>query len=315
MGSCLTVLLPVLNAMPYLPEALASLEAQTFRDFEVCLWDNGSADGSVEEARRWIPGRLPGRVVTERPLPLHKCLATMVEEARTEFVARMDGDDVSMPQRFEWQIAALLGDSGLGIVGGRCPLIDMEGRDLDSSHPCPLTHEDIISEMMVRSALTHPALMFRRAAILEAGNYARPKPVEDLDLYFRMSGICRFRNLDRVVLNYRIQPNSICQLDLEGQQRQVVEVVAQYAEKIYGLGREAYSRLRNKESFCSAVPMLRSASYRCGGDAGRFRRIASSESFLFSARCFTRSGDWVSKAVYRVIGAMAERNVMREELQ
>jgi hypothetical protein len=41
----LTVLLPILNAMPYLPEALASLEAQTFRDFEVCFWDNGSTDG------------------------------------------------------------------------------------------------------------------------------------------------------------------------------------------------------------------------------------------------------------------------------
>ncbi len=41
----ITVIIPVLNAMPYLPEALASLEAQTFRDFEVCLWDNGSPDG------------------------------------------------------------------------------------------------------------------------------------------------------------------------------------------------------------------------------------------------------------------------------
>ena len=97
----LSVVLPVLNAMPYLPEALASLEAQTFRDFEVCLWDNGSTDGSAEEARRWIPGRLPGRVVTGRPLPLHECLATMVEEAQTEFVVRMDGDDLIAPNKLE----------------------------------------------------------------------------------------------------------------------------------------------------------------------------------------------------------------------
>jgi glycosyltransferase involved in cell wall biosynthesis len=51
----LTVIIPALNAMPYFPEALASLEAQTFRHFEVILWDNGSSDGTVEEARRWIP--------------------------------------------------------------------------------------------------------------------------------------------------------------------------------------------------------------------------------------------------------------------
>jgi len=89
--SFITVIIPILNAMPYLPEALASLEAQTFRDFEVCLWDNGSADGSVEEAMRWIPKRLPGGVVTGNPLPHHRCLGRMVEEdwgawrSRTDF--------------------------------------------------------------------------------------------------------------------------------------------------------------------------------------------------------------------------------------
>jgi glycosyltransferase involved in cell wall biosynthesis len=114
-----TVIIPILNAMPFLPEALASLEAQTFKDFEVCLWDNGSIDCSVEEARRWIPCRLKGRVVTGNPLPLHECLARMVGEAQTEFVARMDGDDVCLPQRFEKQMAAMRGDSGLAAVGGR----------------------------------------------------------------------------------------------------------------------------------------------------------------------------------------------------
>jgi glycosyltransferase EpsE len=104
MSSSLTVILPVLNAIPYLHEALASLKAQTFKDFEVCLWDNGSTDGSVEEARRWIPERLPGRVVIGNPLHLQECLARMVEEAKTEFVARMDGDDICMPDRFQQQI-------------------------------------------------------------------------------------------------------------------------------------------------------------------------------------------------------------------
>jgi glycosyltransferase involved in cell wall biosynthesis len=309
------VILPVLNAMPYLPEALASLEAQTFRDFEVCLWDNGSTDGSVEEARRWIPGRLPGRVVTGHPLPLHECLAKMVEESQTEFVARMDGDDVCAPDRFEKQLAAMRGDSGLGIAGGRCPLIDAGGRDLGCAHPCPLSHEEIISEMMVRSALTHPALMFRRDAVLKAGNYSRPKPVEDLDLYFRMSGICRFRNLDRVVLNYRIQPKSICQSDLEGQQRQGVEVIAHHAERVYGLGQEEYLRLRNKGFFCAAVPILRSAGHRSGGDIRKFWRIAASDSFLFTARCFTRPGDVISKTVYRMMDAMAAKQHSREDLK
>ena len=301
--------------MPYLPEALASLEAQTFRDFEVCLWDNGSTDGSLEEGRRWITGRLPGRVVAGRPFPLHECLAKMVEEARTEFVARMDGDDVSLPWRLESQIAALHEDSGLGIVGGACPLIDMGGKNLGCSHPCPLTHEDILTEMMIRSALTHPALMFRRDAILKAGNYARPKPVEDLDLYFRMADICRFCNLDRVVLNYRIQPNSICQSDLGGQQQEGLRVVAHYSSRVFGLTSEEYMGLRSKDYRCSALPMLRSALYRGGGDVRKFWRIAASDSFLFTARCFTRSGDVISKALYRVMDAMVAKQPSREDLK
>ena len=96
----ITVIIPILNAMPHLSEALESLASQTFKDFEVCLWDNGSTEGSVEEANRWIPDRLNGRVVSGNPLPLHECLARMVEEAGTEFVVRMDGDDVCMPDRF-----------------------------------------------------------------------------------------------------------------------------------------------------------------------------------------------------------------------
>ena len=287
--------------MPYLPEALASLEAQTFKDFEVCLWDNGSTDGSLEEARRWIPGRLKGRVMTGNPLPLHECLARMVEEARTEFIARMDGDDVCLPERFQLQVEALRGDPNLGIVGGQCPLMDAAGNPTGESHPSPLGHEDIVSEMIFRSALTHPALMFRREAILVAGNYQRPKPVEDLDLYFRMAQVCKFRNLSNEVLRYRIHPQSICQSDLEGQQKLVVEVVANYLKAIFGISNDEFLALRARRSKCAMVLFLKSAAYRSRRSLGRFLRIACSPSFIFVARCMTAQNDLLSKTIYRLL--------------
>jgi len=301
MGSCLAVIIPVLNAMPYLTEALASLEAQTFRDFEVCLWDNGSTDGSVEEARRWISERLPGRVVSGNPLPLHVCLARMVDEARTEFVARMDGDDICFPERLQLQLEAMKADLNLGIVGGQCPMMGADGNHVGESHPGPPEHEDIITEMMFRSALTHPALMFRRAAILKAGNYSRPKPVEDLDLYFRMARVCKFRNLSHEVLRYRIHAQSICQLDLEGQQKQVLEVVANYSKSIFGITRAEFLALRTRQSRCAIVPFLKSAAYRARGSLGRFLRIACSPSFIFVARCMTAQNDLLSKTGYRLL--------------
>jgi glycosyltransferase involved in cell wall biosynthesis len=296
-----TVIMPVLNGMPYLSEALASLEKQSFREFEVLLWDNGSTDGSVEEARRWIPSKLDGRVVADNPLPFHQCLAAMVEKAGTEFVARMDSDDVCLPRRFGWQVERLALNPELGIVGGQCPMIDVDGKPLGVSHPGPLEHEDIVTEMMFRSALTHPALMFRRGAVLRAGNYARPKPVEDLDLYLRMVGCCQFENLDDAVLNYRVHPKSICQSDLQGQQRDMVEVVAGHAARVYGLEADTYRRLRRRGSVCAVIPMFRSAFFRSGRDLRKAWRIASSDSFLFISRCFTRPSDLVSKVVFRSI--------------
>ena len=299
----ITVIIPILNAMPYLTEALASLEAQTFRDFEVCLWDNGSTDGSVEEARRWIPGRLPGRVVTGRPLPLHECLAAMVEEAQTEFVARMDGDDVSLPIRLERQIEFFLANKALGIVGGQCPLMDQGGKLLGVSHPGPIGHDDIVTLMMVRSALTHPALMFRRDAILDAGNYRHPKPVEDLDLYLRMAQICKFQNLSEPILHYRIHPMSICQSDLAGQSRQSVDVIDVYAKKIYGISPRDFQQLRAKKGN-AAWEMLKSAAFRAGGDNKKFYSIAMSPTFTYVGRCMTSEEDYFSKIIFKSLDAM-----------
>jgi hypothetical protein len=233
----------------------------------------------------------------------------MVEEAKTEFVARMDGDDVCVPQRFEWQVGALVSRPELGIVGGQCPLIDRDGKLLGVSHPGPLSHDDILSEMMLRSALTHPALMFRREAILRAGNYTRPKPVEDLDLYLRMAGSCEFANLSHEILRYRIHPKSICQSDLEGQQGEMVDVVAQHAPAVYGMQSAQYRKLRAKKSFCAISLLLRSACYRSRGDVHRLKRIMFSASFIGIGRCLTGTRDYTSKIAFRVLEAFDKRRI------
>src|ERR1041384_5785733 len=94
-----TWLMPVKNGMPYLQEALRSIEAQTYALANLTAWDNGSTDGSVDELRKWIPSRIPGRVVTGRPGTIGGSLRNMVIEAETEFCARMDADGLSFPNR------------------------------------------------------------------------------------------------------------------------------------------------------------------------------------------------------------------------
>ena len=88
----------MLTASPYLTQTLASIEAQTYRDHEVLAWDNGSTDGSIDELNRLIPARMPGRVITDRPLSLGLCRAALVANATTELCACIDADDINLPE-------------------------------------------------------------------------------------------------------------------------------------------------------------------------------------------------------------------------
>jgi glycosyltransferase involved in cell wall biosynthesis len=297
----ITVIIPVLNAMPYLPEALASLEAQTFRDFEVSFWDNGSADGSVEEARRWIPSRLPGRVVTGRPLPLHECLATMVEESRTEFVARMDGDDVCMPQRFEFQFRRLVSDNELAAIGSQRCEIDARGNLMQEPCPQPEPFYKILSKLLVVNALLHPTVMFRRAAILNAGNYGLcEKPCEDFDLWLRVAKRYKIENSVEVLLKYRVHEAGIIQSakragDLE---RPNIECLKLHVNSLFGIKADRYQALRYKRVPFSLPDLLRAAgkiSLRTGVSANE---VLCSEEFLWSSRCLTARKDYASRALW-----------------
>jgi hypothetical protein len=192
-------------------------------------------------------------------------------------------------------------------VGGQCPMVDAGGEALGASHPGPIFHDDIVTEMMFRSSLTHPALMFRREVILKAGNYSRPKPVEDFDLYFRMAKICEFNNLEQEILHYRVHPKSICQTSQEEQQKLMVNVVAKYSDAIYGISSEDFFRLRAKKSLCSIFLLMRSAAYRSRGNPLRLRRIMFSTSFIDIGRCLTGPRDYISKITFRILERLLGR--------
>src|SRR5580704_17809473 len=166
MSARVTWLLPVKNGMPFLPEALASLERQTYRDWEVLAWDNGSIDGSVEELNRWIPQRLPGRVVTGRPLRLGKSLAEMVMMARTSLCARIDADDICLPKRLERQVAFLETHPTVAALGSQYIVMDTLGKLHGIQFPLPNHPIDCACALLFHNSIAHPSVLFRRDAVL-----------------------------------------------------------------------------------------------------------------------------------------------------
>ena len=205
-----TWLLPVKNGMPYLAETLASIAAQTYANWEVLAWDNGSTDGTVEELRRWIPVRLPGRVVADRPLTLGNARAHLVQEAPTEFCAWIDADDISAPERLEHQVRFLLMNPEVAAVGSHIIIINADGHSNGVVARFPLSDDDIVRHMLHGPGMAQPAVLFRRSAVLAVGNYrdVGPVHVEDYDLWLRLAVNYRLANLDEPLLHYRVHDRS-----------------------------------------------------------------------------------------------------------
>src|SRR5512135_1833139 len=126
----ISVCMPVYNAERYIARAVESILGQTFGDFEFLILDDGSTDGSLEILRRYA-NHDPRIRLTSRPNKgLPPSLNELVDQARGEFIARMDADDVALPERFARQVEYLRAHPDCVLVGSRVQLVDPEGDPL-----------------------------------------------------------------------------------------------------------------------------------------------------------------------------------------
>ncbi len=207
--SRVTWLLPVKNGMPYLSRTLDSIARQTFREFEIIAWDNGSTDGSAELLRQWIPRVIPGRVVTDRPLGLGACLAATVEMAGTPYCARIDADDINEPHRLAVQVALLDANPNLAVVGSSMRMINGLDTLLTDTRNAVTGDAEIRWRLRFWNPMSHPTVTFRREAILSAGNYRDRMPVEDLDLWVRVALRSEMANIAEPLVRYRVHGQSV----------------------------------------------------------------------------------------------------------
>lgn len=207
-----SIILPVRNGEAFLPEALASIGAQTFTGFELLIIDDGSTDASLAIVREHA-ARDPRILVVERQ---HEgvvgTLNAGIALARGRYIARMDADDVALPTRLEKQIAFLDAHPECVAVGSAVELIDQEGEALGDAQ-YPRTHEEITAALMNahdHATLVHPTVMVRRDALQEVGGYRSSRfPSEDLDLWLRLSDLGELANLPDQLLRYRRHKNSV----------------------------------------------------------------------------------------------------------
>jgi len=230
-GPTVSVIMSVYNGEKYTPEAVESILAQTFGDFEFILIDDGSTDGSKAILENYANRDPRVRLISRPNKGLTKTLNEGLGLARGDFLARMDADDISLPQRFEKQVAFLREHPECVCVGARVLRVDPYGSPLsESDHK--LTHEEIDHQLMEEGlgwAITHPVAMMRREPVATVGGYREQfKTSQDLDLWLRLAEVGRLANLPEILLKYRYHPESVGFTKFE-EQRRVKSIILQDA--------------------------------------------------------------------------------------
>ena len=202
-----TVLLPVYNARAFVAEAVRSVLDQTFGDFELVAIDDGSTDGSAEVLSTIADPRL--RILRQENRGLIATLNRGIAEATGELIARMDADDISLPDRFAKQVAYLDAHPKVVAVGGAAQFFTDAGpQDFVLRHP---NDPAAIRQALAKdSAIVHPTAMIRRDALTGIGGYRRAfVDAEDYDLWLRLAEKHDLANLDDVVLHYRVHAGQV----------------------------------------------------------------------------------------------------------
>lgn len=201
----ITVLMPVFNDDIFLLDAVESILRQTFRSFEFLIIDDGSTDGTAELLAAIRDPRL--RVLhNEKHLGLTCSLKLGIEQAQGLYIARMDADDIALPERLEKQVSFLSTHQEVGILGSDCYVIDQHGRDVGYL-PMPEADLQIRWTSLLANPFAHPTVMIRRNVLVQNGlNYDETfNTAQDYELWTRMLRYTRGANLPKPLIQYRVR--------------------------------------------------------------------------------------------------------------
>ncbi len=193
-----SVLMPVHNAANYLNEAIKSILHQTYTNFEFIIVNDGSTDSSEQIIKSIKDERIKYHFLKEQQ-GIVAALNFGLGLAQGDFIARMDADDISLKHRLEKQVAMMLNNPEIGILGTQ--YIGINGR----SRALPILHDDIVWHTLNASSFVHPSVMFR-------GDFVRKYKItytstfqfaEDLAMWVECFSKTRLANLNEPLIKYR----------------------------------------------------------------------------------------------------------------
>jgi GT2 family glycosyltransferase len=207
----ISVAMSVYNNAPYLRAAIDSVLAQSFGDFEFLIVNDGSTDGSAEIIDHYAAADPRVRAIHQENRGLIFSLNRLIDEARAPLIARMDGDDICHPERFEKQAAFLAAHPDHGVIGAWATSIDEEGENCDDGGlDQPTTFEGLLAALKDKPTICHSSAMLRTDVLRAVGGYrALYRHCEDYDLWLRLSEVTKLCSLPERLILYRYSDTQV----------------------------------------------------------------------------------------------------------
>jgi len=223
--------MPVFNAEHYIREAIDSILQQTFTDFEFLIFNDGSTDKSAEIITTYKDHRIRFFNFNENSGYVAH-LNRGIDIAKGQYIARMDADDISAPERLEKQVNFLDKNPDIGLCGtwydiiGDCTQIIKVSSD----------HDDLKIQLIENSTFGHPSVIMRASILHKYGKHYEIDymPAEDFKMWVDLSLITKIANLDDVLLHYRVHADQISHYKKEVQNRKIQEVRQLQIERLIG---------------------------------------------------------------------------------
>lgn len=209
-----SVVMPAYNAEKYLREAIDSILAQTFDDFEFIIVNDGSTDSTKEIILSYDDPRII-YLENEQNSGICVTLNKGLDAARGKYIARMDADDISLPERFAHQVAYLDAHPEVGVLGSFVERITENGLTIDFP-PSETNPYKCRASLLFSPCVAHPATMLRVSVLNDHklrydDNY---RGMEDFYLWWNLSQHTQISNIETVLLKYRIHQNQVTQASI-----------------------------------------------------------------------------------------------------
>ena len=233
-----SVLMPIYNQERFLKESIASILGQSFKDCELLIMDDGSSDNSFKIIKSFQDKRIKVFQNSKR-LGLAKCLNRLIIKSHGKYLARMDGDDISLQDRLIKQASFLDKNIKVALVGCKAKIINAKGVVI-GYFKYPSGYQEIRKDILSQNLFVHPGIMMRKDIIKSLGGYDEKLFYsQDYDLTLRLVVKHTCYNLNQFLLKFRWLPD----FKKQHQQHRLALLIRLKAIKEYGYSKTEIIKL------------------------------------------------------------------------